>query len=100
MRAYESGARAGGHACRTLPLYELTFDPILRRGYHEPMKLEADLVAAQATILWAQHLVFVYPTWWGSLPALMKGFTDRIFLPGFAFKCRKNSVKWHRLLAG
>ncbi|WP_373784812.1 NAD(P)H-dependent oxidoreductase, partial [Delftia acidovorans] len=51
-------------------------------------------------ILWASHLAWAYPTWWGGLPALLKGFIDRIFLPGFAFKYRKGSVLWDRLLAG
>ena len=42
----------------------------------------------------------VYPVWWGGLPALLKGFLDRIFLPGFAFKYRANSALWDRLLIG
>jgi putative NADPH-quinone reductase len=50
--------------------------------------LEADLLAAQEAILWAEHLVFAYPIWWGGAPALLKGFVDRAFLPGFAFKYR------------
>jgi putative NADPH-quinone reductase len=54
----------------------------------------------QIDIAWAQHLVWVYPIWWGGLPALLKGFLDRIFLPGFAFKYRANSVLWDRLLTG
>jgi putative NADPH-quinone reductase len=32
---------------------------------------------ARELILWAEHLVFVYPTWWGTMPALLKGFLDR-----------------------
>ena len=48
----------------------------------------ADLRMAQEQIRWAQYLAFVYPVWWGSVPAVIKGFQDRVFLPGFAFKYR------------
>src|SRR5256885_16433644 len=68
--------------------------------YRQDQPLEPDLQRAQADILWASHLAWAYPTWWGGLPALLKGFIDRIFLPGFAFKYRKGSVLWDRLLAG
>ncbi len=42
----------------------------------------------------------VHPVWWGGLPALTKGFIDRLFLPGFAFKYRENSSFWDKLLKG
>lgn len=45
-------------------------------------------------------MVWVHPVWWGSLPAIAKGFIDGIFLPGFAFKYRENSVWWDKLLTG
>lgn len=45
------------------------------------MELEEDLVKAQELIRWADHLVFVYPIWWGTMPAVLKGFFDRVFLP-------------------
>src|SRR5690606_7614580 len=51
-------------------------------------------------IQWAEHLVVVYPTWWGTMPAILKGFFDRTFLPGFAFKYRKDSQYWDKLLSG
>lgn len=38
--------------------------------------------------------------WWGGIPALFKGFLDRILLPGFAFKYKENSVWWDKLLKG
>ena len=62
--------------------------------------LEPDLLAAQADITWAHHLVWVYPIWWGAMPALLKGFIDRVLLPGYAFKYRKGSSLWDKLLAG
>ena len=85
---------------RALNLGELAFDPILWKGYHTIQELEPDLVNAQELIHWASHIVFVYPTWWGAMPALMKGFFDRALLPGFGFKYRENSVFWDKLLAG
>ena len=99
-RAYAEGAEAGGHEVRVVSLGALSFDPILHNGYAAVQPLEPDLVAAQASISWAEHLVFVYPLWWGAMPALLKGFIDRVFLPGFAFKFRDGSVFWDRLLAG
>ena len=99
-QAYSDGARTSGATVRELRLGDLTFDPVLWHGYSAVQELEPDLVAAQETIRWADSLVFVYPTWWGAMPALLKGFLDRTFLPGFAFKYRENSRLWDRLLTG
>jgi len=98
--AYQKGAGQTGHAVKLIHLIDLAFDPILRNGYSADQPLEPDLAQAQEQIAWADHLVFVYPTWWGGLPALLKGFVDRVFLPGFAFKYRENSLRWDRLLTG
>ena len=98
--SYSEGAQAAGHEVRRIAVGDLAFDPVLRLGYAGSQPLEPDLAAAQAAIAWAQHLVFVYPVWWGAMPALLKGFIDRVFLPGFAFKYRSGSPLWDRLLAG
>ncbi len=98
-REYAQGAQQGGHEVRQLILSELTFDPILRGRKHE-MPLEPDLLAAQESIRWCQHLVIGYPTWWGSTPALLKGFIDRAIQPGFGFKYRQGSSLWDQLLKG
>jgi putative NADPH-quinone reductase len=79
---------------------DLRFDPVLHTGYRHTQTMEEDLVRSQKLIRWADHVVFVYPTWWGTMPALLKGFIDRVFLPGFAFKYRDNSVLWDKLLTG
>jgi len=50
--------------------------------------------------MWADHLVFVYPIWWGTIPALLKAFIERVFLPGFAVNFRENSPWWDKLLTG
>lgn len=97
---YATSAQAAGHTVRLFKLGELAFDPVLRHGYQQRQELEPALVEIREAILWAQHLVFVYPTWWGSMPAILKGLFDRIFLPGYAFQYRKDSQWWDRLLAG
>ncbi len=98
--AYERGALESGAQVRRTVVARLAFDPILRHGYRKRMDLEPDLVDAQRDILWAQHIVIVLPVWWSDMPALLKGFIDRVFLPGFAFKYRETGVFWDKLLKG
>ena len=98
--SYIEGAKAAGNEVQLISLGNLPFDPVLHNGYTRIQDLEPGLVAAQAAITWAQHIVFVYPIWWGAMPALLKGFIDRTFLPGFAFKYREGSPLWDRLLSG
>ena len=62
--------------------------------------IEASLKEAQDLISWADHLVFIYPTFWGDMPALLKAFIDRAFIPNFAFKYQKNSPMPEQLLKG
>jgi putative NADPH-quinone reductase len=57
-------------------------------------------MSAREKIKWADHLVWIHPVWWGGLPALTKGFIDRVFLPGFAFRYRENSVCLDKFLIG
>lgn len=98
--SYVKGAEAAGNEVRLISLGNLSFDPVLHNGYATIQELEPDLVTAQAAITWAQHIVFVYPIWWGAMPALLKGFIDRVFLPSFAFRYREGSQFWDRLLSG
>ncbi|MFD2671721.1 NAD(P)H-dependent oxidoreductase [Marinicrinis sediminis] len=101
-KAYAEGAATAAHQpeVREIHLSQLDFEPNLKYGFHQRMELEPDLIQAQADIRWADHIVFVYPVWWGTMPAILKGFIDRVFLPGFAFKYRENSALWDKLLKG
>lgn len=98
--AFCKGAAVAGAKVRTTRVGDLKFDPVLWKGYQEIQPLEPDLVKFQQDVLWAEHLVFVYPTWWGTMPALMKGLLDRSLLPGFGFRFRENSPFWDKLLTG
>ncbi|MDR2221839.1 MAG: NAD(P)H-dependent oxidoreductase [Flavobacteriaceae bacterium] len=100
VEAYIKGAKASGAVIRELTIAKMSFDPNLRYGYQKRMELEPDLLAAFEDIKWADHLVWVHPVWWGGLPALLKGFIDRLFLPGFTYQYRPNSMLWDKLLKG
>lgn len=97
--ACADGAREAGMECRELILSEMHFDPDVHAVSPEQQPLEPDLQRAQQDIQWAEHLVFVYPTWWGTFPALLKGFLDRVLAPGFAFR-HVTHDRWDKLLSG
>lgn len=98
--AYTKGALNSGAEVKTLVLKDLDFEINFREGYRGTQELEADLLHAQELIKWADHLVFMYPNWWNTFPALLKGFIDRTFLPGFAFKYRNGRKNHDQLLLG
>lgn len=99
-QAYSDGAAASGHSVTRLALRDMAFEINLRHGYKQRVDLEPDLQAAQAALKAATLIVVVTPIWWGGPPALLKGFFDRTFLPGFAFKYRENSVWWDKYFVG
>jgi NAD(P)H dehydrogenase (quinone) len=98
--SYKKGADTNGDQCQLVHLTDLKFNPILSYGYRLVSELEPDLLKIQQDILQADHLVFVYPNWWATFPALLKGFIDRVLLPNFAFKYHEKDPFWDKLLKG
>ena len=81
---------AAGHGdARVLALRDLDFDPHLRFGYRERMTLEPDLVEAKRALHEADTIVVATPLWWGSIPAVLKGFFDRALLPQQEYRYTK-----------
>jgi putative NADPH-quinone reductase len=90
---YVINAEKGGFEVKTLNVRDLEFDPNLKWGYTRKQALEPDLEKAQELLLWCEHLVIFTPVWWFSLPAILKGFVDRVLLPDFAFKTKRIAGK-------
>ncbi len=92
------GLRAAGHDCDVVHLDEDAFDPVMRakdlRAFvmaHEnpqaALQLVDPLVADYGRRLeQAEHAVFIFPIWWELMPALMKGFVDKVIFPGIAYE--------------
>jgi NAD(P)H dehydrogenase (quinone) len=98
--AYRTGAEAAGHEAALFVLSKMTFDPILHEGFSGTQALEPDLQAAQAARGAADHIVLVFPLWLGTLPAILKGFLERIMQPGFAFSGTLDRGGFKQLLTG
>ena len=80
------------HEIETLNLADMKFDPVLRFGYRERMVEDAEITRSQELIQWADHLIFIYPIWWSSMPSLMKGWIDRVFTPGVAYSSNHKGI--------
>ena len=84
---------AAGAELRVSDLYASGFDPVLsaenHRDYEDCDINRKGLEDEIANLEWCDTLIFVYPTWWYGLPAMLKGWLDRVFLPGVAFHMPK-----------
>ncbi|MBF7093435.1 NAD(P)H-dependent oxidoreductase [Flavobacterium sp. ALJ2] len=98
--AYKKGALKSDSKVETITIADLKFNPNLQFGYQKRTELEPDLLESWEKIKRADHLVWIHPVWWGGLPAITKGFIDRLFLPGMAFQYRENSIWWDKFLKG
>ena len=97
--AYAESATAAGHEVRRIEVAKLEF-PLLRTQVDfETGVLPPALVQAREDMRWAEHWLFLFPLWHGTMPALFKGFLEHIFRPGFAMEYKKQGFP-KRLLAG
>jgi putative NADPH-quinone reductase len=84
-KAYGEGAERAGHAVRRVDLAALEFPMLRTMQEFEHGALPVELKDAVEAIVWAEHIVFVFPLWLGTMPALLKAFLEQVMRPGTAF---------------
>jgi NAD(P)H dehydrogenase (quinone) len=93
--AYRRGAESAGHTVRLFKLAEMQFDPILREGYRKEQPLEPDLKSAYDSLAASDHWVWIFPLWCGDMPAILKGFIERILQPDLIRRQgTENAMNW------
>ena len=90
-----AGSPTGGHHATTLDLYALGFTAAMSADEHRayqawkapaaPPLLDPMVAEHAALVGRAQAVVFVYPTWWSQPPAILKGWLERVLVPGVSF---------------
>jgi NAD(P)H dehydrogenase (quinone) len=92
---------ARGHQHTLHDLYRMEFDPVLTSAENVQAQSPAcppEVLQAQQDIQAAEAVTVIYPLWWLSMPAILKGYIDRVFARGFAYESRQGQV--HGLLTG
>jgi NAD(P)H dehydrogenase (quinone) len=104
-RTAVTALRDAGHAVDVIDLYGQGYRPAMseaeRRAYETDRPVLDPVVAEHARMVRrAETLVFVYPTWWSSLPAMLKGWMERTLVMGVAFELDEQTRRVRPLLTG
>ncbi|MDR0385009.1 MAG: NAD(P)H-dependent oxidoreductase [Prevotellaceae bacterium] len=78
-----------GQEVKIRNLYEIGFNPVLSADDFSAFadnRVPKDIEIEQEYVKWSDHIIFAFPVWWGGMPAIMKGYIDRVFSEGFAYE--------------
>ncbi|MDR2026373.1 MAG: NAD(P)H-dependent oxidoreductase [Prevotellaceae bacterium] len=78
-----------GNEVELRDLYGIGFNPVLSADDFSSLadnKVPEDIATEQEYVKRAEHIIFVFPVWWGGMPAIMKGYIDRVLSEGFAYE--------------
>lgn len=96
--AVENGLRNGGHEYKIIHLDQDGFDPVMREkdlkafvmagriGEEGLEGIDPIILKYMKKLQWAEHIVMIFPIWWMTMPAMMKGFIDKVIFPGIVYK--------------
>lgn len=88
MQTVVESLQAKTQKIKVRDLYQLNFNPVLSLEDMKGQRLgkvDNDVHLEQESISWADQITFIYPIWWTGMPAIMKGYIDRVFSYGFAY---------------
>lgn len=83
------------HEVEVRDLYAINFNPALSLKDFSILgegNIPKDIEIEQNFITWADAIIVIHPTWWNSFPAMLKGYIDKVLLPGFAYKYGDSGV--------
>ncbi len=98
--AYQQGAEAAGNQVKRIDIAKLDFPLLRTKQDFETSQPPVVIQQSQKNILWADHLVIIYPLWLGTMPALLKAYLEQVFRPGFAFSQSESNKMPLKMLHG
>lgn len=98
--AYARGARSAGHTVEMIDVASLDFPLLKNANEFNNGEAPEHIRSCQEQVRRADHLVIIYPLWLGGMPALLKGFFEQLFRPGFAMQILDGGKRWKKLLKG
>lgn len=91
------------HTVKTIDLYQDKFNPVLffdKVHRRRDLQFDQDTKAYRDAIALSDHIIFIFPIWWSGMPAILKGFIDRVFVQQFAYAYAPNKLMPIQLLKG
>ena len=89
--------KASGHLVDLCDLYKQSFDPVLSahewRAYKDTSENARNVSEQVQSLRQAEGIIFVFPSWWYGMPAILKGYFDRVWLPGVAFEFGPQAIR-------
>ena len=96
--SYAEGAESAGHQIRRVDIASLDFPLLRSQDEFKADKVPAALKDAVDALTWSDHVVFVFPLWLGTMPALLKGFLEQVMRPGVAFAYPEAGGGWPKTI--
>lgn len=95
LNAVQNGLKLASHSIDLIHLDKEEFNPVMSaedlKAFRDRKPVDAQVISYQERLQNADHLIFIFPIWWELMPALMKGFIDKVIFPGLAYDYANNS---------
>ena len=91
------------HTVRIFDLYQENFNPVLyfdKEHRRRDLQYSVETKSYREAITWSDHIVFIFPIWWSGMPAILKGFIDRVFAQNFSYSYSTKKITPNKLLKG
>jgi len=102
LKATTTGLQSAGHNIDIIDLDTDRFNPVMTssdlKAFRDKQAIDPQVLNYQERLLKADHLIFIFPIWWSLMPAMTKGFIDKVMFPGLAYDYTFNGITMIPLL--